>query len=228
MNFKFSLIVPTYQKFSFLKETIAELIKNFPQEEIIVIDDGSNDETYKIQEIFTGQIKYLKNSTNQGKGESLRKGFKEASGDFLIFTDDDLPYGVESVQKIYQKLKEGNEIVIGERDKFFNDVFYKKLLRPFLYLFLKILFGLNYKDTQCGIKGFKNEIGKRLFGLSFIKGFAIDVEILYLAKRLNYKVKIIKVAQTVKATKAASTFKLKGILKMFFDLIKIKFHHYKI
>ncbi|MGB9726672.1 MAG: glycosyltransferase [Minisyncoccia bacterium] len=225
MDFKLSLIIPTYQKFSFLKETIAELKKNFPQDEIIVIDDGSSDETYKIQEIFAGQIKYLKNQKNQGKGESLRRGFKEASGDFLIFTDDDLPYGIESIVLILEELKKGEKIVIGTRGKFYNDTFYKRILRPFLYLIIRVLLGLKYVDTQCGIKGFQKEIGKRLFDLSFSKGFAIDVEILYLARKLHYPVKTIKVIQK---QIAKSTFKMKGIIKMFLEILKIKLHSYKI
>lgn len=225
MNFKLSIIIPTYQKFSYLKRTLNLLLENLKEAEIIVVDDGSKDETYKIKDIFKEKIKYLRNEKNQGKGESLRKGFNEANGEFLIFTDDDLPYGIDSINKIYEELQKGNEIVIGERKEFYNDIFYKKLMRPFLYLFIRLLFGLKYKDTQCGLKGFKKEVGKKLFAFSFVKGFSIDVEILYLAKKLNYKVKTIKLGQI---EKAPSTFRLEGILKMFFDLIKIKFHCYKI
>lgn len=225
MTKKLSLIIPTYQKFSYLKETVALLRKNFSEAEIIVIDDGSKDETYKIQEIFGSQIKYLRNFKNEGKGGSLRRGFKEASGDFLIFTDDDLPYGIEGILEILEELKKGEKIVIGVRDKFYSDKFYKKLLRPFLYFIIFILLGLRYSDTQCGLKGFQKEAGKQLFNLSFSKGFVIDVEILYLAKKLKYPVKIVKVQQKILAV---STFKIKGIIKMFFEILKIRLHCYKI
>lgn len=223
MSDRLSLIIPTYQKFSYLKETISLLKENFPEAEIIVVDDGSEDETYKIKEIF--EIKYLKNLKNQGKGESLRRGFKEATGDFLIFTDDDLPYGIESISQILEELKKGEKIVIGTRDRFYNDTFYKKILRPFLYFIIFVLLGLKYSDTQCGVKGFQKEVGKKLFELSFLKGFAIDVEILYLAKKLKYPVKTIKVQQK---NVAISTFKMKGIIKMFVEILKIRFHCYKI
>ncbi len=222
---KVSLIIPTYSKFFWLKNTILKLKENFPQAEIIVVDDGSKDETFKIQEIFGSQIVYLKNETNQGKGESLRKGFKVAQGDFLIFTDDDLPYGVEGILKILNELEKGGDLVIGIREQFYSDVFYKKIMRPVLYWMNFVFFGLKYPDTQCGLKGFKKEVGKKLFNLSFIKGFAIDVEILYLAKKFNFKVKVIKVKQE---DTARSTFKMPEIIKMFFELLKIKFHRYEI
>jgi len=222
---KVSLIIPTYSKFLWLKNTVLKLKENFPQAEIIVVDDGSKDETYRIQEIFGSQIIYLKNEINQGKGESLRKGFKAAKGDFLIFTDDDLPYGVEGIIKILDELEKGEDLAVGIRVEFYSDTFYKKIMRPFLYWIIFILFGLKYPDTQCGLKGFQKEVGKKLFNLSFSKGFAIDVEILYLAKKLGFKVKTIKIKQE---DIAKSTFKMKGIIKMFFEILKIKFHHYEI
>jgi len=220
----FSLVIPSFNKFSLLKETINKILENFKEVEVIVVDDGSKDNTFKVKEIFKDKIIYLKNEINQGKGESLRKGFEKATKEFIIFTDDDLPYGIEGIKKILKEFEDEKiDIVIGKRKQFYNDVFYKKLLRPFLYLFLKIILGLNFSDTQCGLKGFKKESGKRLFRLSFIKGFAIDVEILYLAKKLNYKVKEVEVSQF---DFSKSTFKLKGIILMFFDILKIKFHHY--
>jgi len=220
----FSLVIPSFNKFSLLKETINKILENFKEVEVIVVDDGSKDNTSKVKEIFKDKIIYLKNEINQGKGESLRKGFEKATKEFIIFTDDDLPYGIEGIKKVLKEFEDEKiDIVIGKRKQFYNDVFYKKLLRPFLYLFLKIILGLNFSDTQCGLKGFKKEVGKRLFKLSFIKGFAIDVEILYLAKKLNYKVKEVEVFQS---DFSKSTFKLKGIILMFFDILKIKFHHY--
>ena len=143
----------------------------------------------------------------------------------MIFTDDDLPYGVEGISKILNELENGHDLVIGVREEFYSDIFYKKIMRPFLYWINFVFFGLKFPDTQCGLKGFQKKVGKKLFSLSFVKGFAIDVEILYLAKKLGFKVKIIKVKQK---DIAKSTFKMKGIMKMVFEILKIKFHHYEI
>lgn len=218
-----SIIIPSYQKKERLQKTIKILLEHFPEAEIIVINDGSQDKTKEIKDIFGNQIVYLENEKNQGKGFSLKKGFKKANGQYLIFTDDDLPYGVESIENALQEFKKGAEVVIGERHDFYNDKISKKLLRPFLYLFLRILFGLCYSDTQAGLKGFKREAAKTIFSLAFTDQFAIDVEILYLSRKLGYSVKTVFIRQQ---NFGFSTFNLKGIMKMFFDLFKIRFHHY--
>ncbi|MFA5392587.1 MAG: glycosyltransferase [Candidatus Paceibacterota bacterium] len=218
-----SIIIPSYQKKERLQKTIKILLEHFPEAEIIVINDGSQDKTKEVKDIFGNQIVYLENEKNQGKGFSLKKGFKKANGQYLIFTDDDLPYGVESIEDALQEFKKGAEVVIGERHDFYNDKLLKKLLRPFLYLFLKILFGFYYSDTQAGLKGFKREAAQTIFSLTFTNQFAIDVEILYLSRKLGYSVKAILIKQQ---NFGFSTFNFRSIIKMFFDLFKIRFHHY--
>ena len=219
-----SIIIPSYQKKEWLQKTVKILLEHFSEAEIIIINDGSQDKTKEIKDIFGNRIVYLENEKNQGKGFSLRKGFKEANGQYLIFTDNDLPYGVESIKDALRELKKGTEVVIGERHDFYNDKLFKFFLRPFLYVFLEILFGLHYFDTQAGLKGFKREAAKTIFSLAFTNQFAIDVEILYLSQKLGYSIKPILIKQQ---NFSPSAFNLKGIMMMFFDLFKIRLHHYK-
>jgi len=221
-----SIIIPSYQKGKWIINTIKSLLEHFPQAEIIIINDGSKDDTKKIKDIFDNRIVYLENEINQGKGYSLRKGFEKATGKYLIFTDADLPFGIQYIDKIYQGLKQKKSIVIGRREEFYNDRFYKKLLRPFLYLILRILFDFKHEDTQCGLKGFTREKGKKLFFLSTIDGFAIDIEILFLARKLGYLVDKLIVEQ--KDSPDSSTFKFSNMLRILFDLLIIRFHHYEI
>ncbi|MDD2677931.1 MAG: glycosyltransferase [Candidatus Paceibacterota bacterium] len=221
-----SIIIPAYQKEGWIVNTIERLIANFPEGEIIVINDASKDNTKKIKEIFNGRIVYLENEKNEGKGYSLKRGFALAGGDFLIFTDADLPFGIEGIKLILEKLKSGSAVVIGKRRSFYNDKGFKALFRPWLYIFLKFFFGLNYKDTQCGLKGFAKVEGKKLFSLAKTKGFAIDIELLYLAKKLNYGVNEVLVEQK-KESYSPSTFNFRRLLEMFFDLIKLKFYSYE-
>ncbi|MDD5760636.1 MAG: glycosyltransferase [Candidatus Pacebacteria bacterium] len=220
-----SIVIPAFQKGKCIKSTIKSLIDYFPQAEIIVVNDGSFDNTKEIQSIFKDRIAYLENEINRGKGYSLRKGFARAQGEYIIFTDADLPFSVKDIEKIFQNLKQGSLITIAHREKFYNDKFYKKLLRPFLYLMLKILFGFQYSDTQCGLKGFAKEVGQKLFGATIVNGFAIDIEILYLAKKLGYPVDEILVQQEVLSL-SSSSFNLKEMLKMVGDIFVIKFHTY--
>ena len=222
-----SIIIPAYQKGEWIINTIESLLKYFPHAEIIIINDGSKDDTKKIRKIFGERIIYLENKINRGKGYSLREGFSKAQGEYLIFTDADLPFSVKYIDKVFQELKKQNSIVIATRSKFYNDRFYKKLIRPFLCLMLRILFGFKYHDTQCGLKGFTKEKGKKLFSLSIINGFAIDIEILYLARKLGYLVDKTVVEQEIPFFKS-STFNFSKILRAFFDLLIIRFHRYEI
>jgi len=221
-----SIIIPAYEKEKWIINTIKSLLEHFPRAEIIIINDGSKDNTKKIKNIFGDKIVYLENEINKGKGYSLRKGFEKAKGRYLIFTDADLPFGIEYIEKVFKKLKQKKSIVIGHREEFYNDRFYKKLLRPFLYLILRILFGFKYQDTQCGLKGFIKEQGKRVFALSVTNGFVIDIEILYLAKRLDYSVNGVEVKQEIFSD--SSTFNFSSILRMLFDLLIIRFRRYEI
>ncbi len=221
-----SIIIPAYEKGKLIINTIKSLLEYFPHAEIIIINDGSKDATKNIKDIFGAKIIYLENEINYGKGYSLRKGFSEAKGKYLIFTDADMPFSVKYINKMFEKLKEKKSIVIGHRKRFYNDKFYKKLLRPFLYLVLKFLFGFTYHDTQCGLKGFVKEKGKRVFDISITNGFVIDIEILYLAKRLGYPVDEIEVKQEIFSD--SSTFNFASMLQMFFDLLIIRFHRYEV
>jgi len=221
-----SIIIPAYEKGEFIVNTIKSLLEYFPQAEIIIINDGSKDNTKKIKDIFGEKIIYLENEINYGKGYSLRKGFNKARGKYLIFTDADMPFGVQYIDRVLEELKKKNSIVIGCRERFYNDKFYKKLFRPFLYLALRILFGFKYRDTQCGLKGFAKQQGKKIFALSITNGFVIDIEILYLAGRLGYLVNKTSVKQEVFSE--FSTFNLSSIARMFFDLLIIRFRRYEI
>ena len=221
-----SIIIPSYQKGKWIINTIKSLLEHFPQAEIIIINDGSKDDTKEIKDIFGNKIVYLENEINRGKGYSLRRGFENAKGKYLIFTDADLPFDIQYIDKVYQELKRKGSIVIGYREKFYNDRFYKKLLRPFLYLILRILFGFKHRDTQCGLKGFAREKGKKLFSLSIINGFAMDIEILFLAKKLDYSINKVIVQQEFSSSDS-STFDFSNILRMVFDLLIIRFHRYE-
>lgn len=218
-----SLIIPTYNRKERLIKNITQIQNTYPEAEIIVVDDGSSDGTDKeINHVFGNAVVYLKNEKNQGKGFSLRKGFKEANGRCLIFTDDDLPYGVESIGLCLEELKKGKPVVIGERASF-NDNFIKRIGRLFFSLFIEPLLGIKIRDTQAGIKGFENTYGKKLFALSFINRFAIDLEIIYLCNHFRIPLQTVPVSIV---NKASTHFSIIHFAEIAFDVLKIRFHKY--
>jgi len=220
-----SLIIPTYNRKEELIKNIFQVQNTYPGAEIIIVDDGSSDGTDReINHVFGNAVIYLRNDKNQGKGASLRQGFKIATGKFLIFTDDDLPYGLEGIELVLSELKKGKPVVIGERD-FFYDNFLKKLGRLSFNLFFKPFLGIKTKDTQAGIKGFSQEVAKKLINYSFIDHFAIDLEILALCQKLEYSMTGVPVKQK---DSLPTSLSLLNLLYIFIDTFRIKFHHYEI
>ena len=220
---EFSLIIPTYNRKEVLIKTLSQIKNTYPEAEIIIVDDASSDGTDKaISRLFGNSVIYLRNEKTQGKGFSLRKGFKEAKGQYLIFTDDDLPYGLKSIELILSELKKGEPVVIGERT-YFNDNFVKKIGRLVFSAFIKPLLGIKIRDTQAGIKGFENTQGKKLFALSFINRFAIDLEIIFLCQHLHFPIKTAKVSVI---NEIPSNFSWKNFIEIAFDVLKIRLHKY--
>lgn len=222
---KLSFIIPTYNRKKIITETVLKIKQNYPEAEIIVVDDGSIDGTEKaLKTTLEDKIIYLKNPINQGKGVSLRKGFQAASGQYLIFTDDDLPYGLEGIDLVWQELQKNHSVVMGEREIFYDN-FIKTIGRMVFNIIFKTFLGIKVKDTQAGLKGFSSETGKKLFSLSFIHRFAIDLEIVFLCQKLHYPIYFVSIHQL---DTRPSSLSFSDLFSIFLDTLKIKFHHYEL
>jgi dolichyl-phosphate beta-glucosyltransferase len=230
-----SVIIPCYNSASALAKNLPYLIDNLELTkktfEIIIVDDGSNDEE-KLKEIIKkNQLIYLANKQNFGKGEALRKGFNAAKGDIQIFTDPDIPYTFEAFRQIIQHLSSHEaDLVIGNRLAH-NSVYYHKigLIRRwgsrFMSFFLGTLVTSGYYDTQCGIKGFTKQAAEKIFDWTSIKRFAIDTEIIYLALKFRYSIK--KIPVQLRSSDGNTVKVLSDGIRFIKDLYHIKFHYEK-
>jgi dolichyl-phosphate beta-glucosyltransferase len=218
---KLSIIVPAYNEGRMLEAASIEILKSFPHVELIICNDGSSDNTSTINIKLGSKIKYIESGINKGKGFSIRKGMFAATGDYVIFTDADLPFGVEGIQKILAALDSGKaDVVIAEKTGYRRSVLYlvaRKLMRWTLCL----LFRFPYHDTQAGLKGFTRQAKDDIFRHSVINGFAIDVEILMIAKIKLMRIESINLAVR-KNEFRKSHFKLKSGLRFLSDIIKIR------
>ncbi len=194
--------------------------------EIIVIDD-SNQQNLKIENFCMAEnIKLFKNTKNFGKGFSVQKGFQKATGDFFIFCDSDIPFTDSSLINFVFNIKSKKpEILIADRSN--NKRSNKKqstLLRYFLSLLFRkitsLLFTLDNIDTQCGLKAFRKDRAQTLFKNLTIKRYAFDIEVLYRAKYLNYKIETFPIV--IQNNGKTSLKLLKDGFKMIIDLIIIK------
>lgn len=220
-NMNLSIIIPAYNAENFINNTLEKIISSFPESEIIVINDGSNDKTLEKLQGYDN-IKVINHEKNVGKGMALRSGFDLASKDFIIFTDADLPYGVENINKIYTLLSEGaGDVVIGYR-KNFKEGFFRHITHLSVNIIIQVLFWFNIYDTQCGLKGFKKEFIKKINSGLISKNFTIDIEILYMAKIL--KQRVFKLNVKAGDERNASTIKIKDIIIMLIEILKIRFN----
>jgi dolichyl-phosphate beta-glucosyltransferase len=230
-----SLILPAYNAEGFIRqslEILREHRKRWPTSEVIVVDDGSRDATAQVVEEFAADgVRCLRLPRNKGKGGAVRAGMLAAAGQFRIFMDADIPYELEAVDQIlrYLDFKEF-DIVIGSRHVpgAHFDVklpWQRKIASAVFTAFVTRLMVTGVVDTQCGIKGFRAAAAERLFRLSVLESFTFDVEILYLAFKLNLDVKRIPVRQV---RDEPSTIRLsRHTAKMVKDLLSIPLRFYR-
>jgi len=199
---KISIVIPAYNEEFRLPSTlntILDFTSNRSEDfELIVVDDGSRDNTVQVAKKFQGKVRVLTLDRNSGKGAAVRRGMLEATGDFLFFSDADLSTPIAELDKLLNELKNSCDIAIGSRAIDFSSIkihqpFYREFMGKTFNQIVQLLVVKGIKDTQCGFKGFRNETAKDVFNKSKIDGFGFDVEILYIARRIGYKIKEISV-----------------------------------
>ncbi|MGZ3864928.1 MAG: glycosyltransferase [Bacteroidia bacterium] len=228
-----SVIIPSYNSAAVLKNNLPYLINYLKEKkydfEILVVDDGSNDNgvTKKVAEELA--CIYLCNEKNTGKGESVRKGMLAATGRFRIFTDADIPFNAEAIEQFLYYLDQKEfHLAIGDRTLTESSYFNSKsglrntASKAFSFFVGRFVAGGMF-DTQCGIKGFRAEVAKDIFSVSRVKGFTFDVELLYIALKRNYDIKRLPV--TLRSQEGQSVKLLLHSFTMMVDLMKIKFNH---
>lgn len=131
---------------------------------------------------------------NLGKGGALRAGVDRAQGEYVIFTDSDLPFSLDAIPITLAWLREGADLVIGDRSlpesEFEMRVRPVRKLSTLVFNFMvKRLCGLHLKDTQCGYKGYRGPVAKALFSRLETRSFAFDVELLLRAQKAGYRLR---------------------------------------
>jgi len=230
-----SIIVPAYNEEQRLGRGLSRIREYFETRpgglgaiEILVVDDGSTDDTARIAEKWARDepsIRLISNGKNRGKGYSVRHGMLEARGRVAIFTDADLSSPIGESEKLLAAIRDGNEIAIGSRAVDRSLIFgHQSRLREIAGMifnaWVRIFTGLPFQDTQCGFKAFVREPSLIVFEQQQIEGFGFDPEILFLARRHGLRTAEVPVRWA--HDPGTKVHMIRDSLQMFGDLIRIR------
>jgi len=222
---KISIIVPAYNEGKRIESTLNSLLSNFPDGEIIVVSNGSKDNTIEILKKWKGKNKnliYLDFSEKLGKGGAILEGMKIANGDWVGFIDADDAFDLKYLKARLLSLPHYDCIIASKwkNKNIFqvNEPIVRKILSRVWNILVRALLNLKYYDTQAGAKFFKKEINNKI-GYNFIsRGFAFDVELLDKIRKNNFNINEVYVPSKFIP---GSSFKLRHCKQMFKDLLKI-------
>jgi glycosyltransferase involved in cell wall biosynthesis len=190
LNRSISIIIPAYNEEKRLPASLDKVREylassHWDFSEIIVVDDGSRDNTAKVAR--EGGARLLQNPGNRGKGYSVRHGMLEAKGEWRLLTDADLSSPIRELEKLWCAVAGGGvQVAIGSRavDRSLVGVHQsamRELSGRIFNLAMRIVTGLPFKDTQCGFKLFEGRTAGEVFSRQLLEGFGFDVEVLFIA-----------------------------------------------
>ena len=204
-NERISVVIPAYNESGRITHTLGA-INNFLEDrfrnfEIVVVNDGSSDDTagmvLKAEEVIPS-IKYVEFKENHGKGFAIREGVSCSKGDMILISDADLSTPIEEMDKLVISYDKGEYIVIGSRALAESDIvvrqpWWREFMGKTFNRFVRLALMKDFRDTQCGFKLFRGDVARDLFARGRVDGFAYDVEVLYLAKKGGYRIKEVPV-----------------------------------
>jgi glycosyltransferase involved in cell wall biosynthesis len=228
-----SVVVPAFNEAGRIGDSIKKIdafIQHSPLTfEVIVVDDGSTDNTAEIvRDCRIKGVRLVQNYRNQGKGYTVRHGVLAASGEYVLFTDADLSAPIEELNKLLDvAINEGADIVIGSRglDRKYIEK-HQSRFREFggkvFNLMVRAFLGLRLHDTQCGFKLFRRERSRRIFEQQTTYGFGFDPELLFLAKRNGLMIRETPVRW--RHAEGSKVNFVRDSVRMFLDLVRIRWN----
>ncbi len=194
-----SVVIPAYNESERLGVSIPKVLdylreRGWPAE-VIVVNDGSSDDTADVVRRFTAsddRVVLVENPGNRGKGYSVRNGMLHARGEMALFTDADLSSPITEADKLFAALARGADVAIGSRWlqrelQTERQPWLRQLYGRLFNLGLRIVLGLGFKDTQCGFKAFNRRAIETVITRQHIERWGFDPELLFLAKKFRLR-----------------------------------------
>jgi len=230
-----SLIIPAFNEAGRIANTISHVCaylesQAFDWELIVVIDGDTDNAAAAARAAVAGHAhaRVLVNDRNRGKGFSVRRGFAAARGDRLAFIDADLSLPVEGVAAMMARFDQGADVVIASRTAPGATVVgappaLRTVMSRIFNLVVQALVLPGIADTQCGFKGFTAAAARKIFAIHYSDRFAFDVEALYAARKLGYRIDQLPV--TCVYHSGSSVNRVGDVLRMLADVLAVRWRH---
>ena len=226
-----SIIVPAFNEALRLPPTLllATDYLEGQEYEIIVVDDGSSDQTAEVvlkMSKLRPNIRLISLSKNEGKGKAVRTGLNEAKFPICGFIDADGATPIEEIDKLIKALKDGADVAIGSRalkESEVETLIHRRALGRIFNFFVNVISVPGISDTQCGFKFFKKDAFKKIYPFLTCDRFGFDVEILLLAQK--FKLKIAEVPIRWTNIPGSKVNLLTDSTEMFLDIIRFRWMH---
>ena len=244
-NLSVSVVIPAYNEELRIRGSLQKVMnfmtENYEDFEVLLVDDGSTDNTVKITEEFAKNYKRLKiiKNPHSGKGYTVKTGMLKANKDYILFLDADLATPIEDLKRFLVWVTENDfDIAIGSREGIGAQRQKEPLIRHIMgrvfNMIVQVLVLKGINDTQCGFKLFKKDVAHKIFNATLlypggkVEGpmvTAFDVEVLFLARKMGYKIKEVTVNWTY--IDESKVNPLKDTIVNFMDVMKVKYNDIK-
>ena len=230
-----SIIVPAYNEANRITESLKGICHYLAQKpytyEILIVDDGSTDNTLEVCRAFAANqpsLKVIHYPVNQGKGFAVRTGMMEAAGENLLLCDADLATPMEELDKFWDYRNDGFGIVIASRPLKESHLvrhqpFYREWAGRAFNHVVQTFAVKGIHDTQCGFKLFSRETARAIFPICFLKGWAFDMEVLHLAQRMGFRIKEAPVHWYHRP--GSKVHLVRDGMRMLADILRIRLRH---
>jgi glycosyltransferase involved in cell wall biosynthesis len=224
-----SLIIPAYNEANRLPQTLGQVFAFLKtqtfQSEVIIVENGSADQTHAIAQRFVSQYPSLRVlQSDKGKGNAVRAGMLAARGAYRFFCDADFSMPVDQITHFIPPTIIDADVIIASREAGgairYDEPFYRHITGRIFNGFIRTLILPQLQDTQCGFKCFSADAAEHLFPKQTINGWSFDVEILFIAFKRGYRVKEIGIPWYFNPESKINL--LRDSWNMFWDVLKIR------
>lgn len=230
-----SIIIPAYNEAQRLPPSLEKIDAFLSQQsysaEVLVIENGSSDNTLAVARAFQAHMPALRvfSESARGKGLAVQRGMLEARGDYRFLCDADLSMPIEQVSRFLPPALHGVDVAIGSREfpgsQRFNEPGYRHLIGRIFNAMVRWLVLPGIQDSQCGFKCFRGEVAEAIFPLQTMGGMSFDAEVLFIARKMGYHLQEIAIDWYFDPDSRVRL--VQDSMRMAFDLLTIRWNAFR-